>query len=50
LLRYLHAIRCHDCCVLALSYTCATSNSDALRCVLESPYLPQQLERCGAAG
>jgi hypothetical protein len=48
LLRYLHAIRCHDCCVLALSYTCGTSNSEALRCVLESPYLPQQLERWAA--
>ncbi|WIA14198.1 hypothetical protein OEZ85_002737 [Tetradesmus obliquus] len=47
LLRYLHAVRCHDCCVLALSYTCASSNSAALRCVLGSPYLPQQLERGG---
>jgi hypothetical protein len=48
LLRYLHAVRCHNCCVLALSYTCCTSNTEALRCVLESPYLPQQLKRCGA--
>lgn len=45
LLRYLHAVRCHDCCVLALSYTCSTSNTDSMRCVLESPYLPQQLDR-----
>lgn len=45
LLRYLHAARCHDCCVLALSYTCSTSNTESMRCLLESPYLPQQLQR-----
>ncbi|KAF8061287.1 hypothetical protein HT031_004377 [Scenedesmus sp. PABB004] len=47
LLRYLAALRVHDAAVLALSFTAATANTDALRAVLESPILPQQLARAG---
>eukprot|EP00775_Hariotina_reticulata_P008891 gene8891-9069_t len=47
LLCHLNAVRCHDCCVLALSYTASSSNTEAMRAVLESPYLPQQLIRGG---
>jgi hypothetical protein len=50
LLCHLNAVRCHDCCVLALSYTTKSSNTAAMQAVLESPYLPQQLIRCGTAG
>jgi len=45
LLAALHRTNNDDCCVLALTYASSTSNTDAIRAVLDSPQLPLQLSR-----